>query len=307
MSDRFIKDFDDLTIVRAKTTNGGKGSGFHGHYGRPGEVGGSSARKMPFNYDEMLATDNIGVAQKIAFDLCYKVIDDIENKHPELIDRKQQDRNLRQEYETEYKKWQRMPDRVHNLSYEEYKQKVLGREIDSDGREIVGFHPMHSLALYGAGASPFLEGFLMYVMGANIYHLDREGFDKKHKLSETIDKNPDLWTDYKKPLYRGLSTNDEGIAELKKGAVVSMRGLSSWTSEKDIADHFTEYALHQTGKNHVVFTDKSKKHKATMFYPFSSAMVYGPQYEYVQSGSNRYKITDVRKDGDIYYADVEID
>lgn len=307
MSDRFIKDFDDLTIVRAKTTNGGKGSGFHGHYGRPGLVGGSSSQQTPFNYDEMLATDNIGEAQKIAIDLCYKVIDDIENKHPELIDREQQDKNLRNNYEVEYLKWKNMPDRVHDLSYEEYKQKVLAREIDAGGRELLGFHPVHSLALYGAGASPFLEGFLMYVMGANIYHLDREGFDKEHKISETIDKNPDLWTDYKKPLYRGLSTNDEGIAELKKGAVVSMQGLSSWTSEKDIADHFTKYALYQTGKNPVVFIDKSKKHKGTMFYPFSSAMAYGPQYEYVQSGSNRYKITDVRKDGDIYYADVETD
>ena len=289
--------------------NGGKGSGNFGHAGRLGEVGGSSNTPtgiQEFNYDGLLATDgNPVVLEKLAVDLAYKTIDDIVEKHPELIDREQQDKNLRQNYETEYLKWKDKPDRVHDLAYEEYKQKVLAREIDTGGRELLGFHPVHSLALYGAGASPFLEGLLMYSMGANIYHLDKEGFDKKHKISETIDKNPDLWTDCKKPLYRGLSTNDEGIAELKKGAVVSMQGLSSWSSEKDIADHFTEFALYKTGSNPVVFIDKSKKHDKTMFYPFSSAMGFGTQYEYVQSGSKKYRITDVRKDGDIYYADVE--
>ena len=97
------------------------------------------------------------------------------------------------------------------------------------------------------------------------------------------------------------------MKKLTKGATISMNGLSSWSSEEDMGKHFTKYSLIQKGNIPVVFVDKSKKHTKTLFYPFSSAMVSGFQYEYVQSGSKTYKIKDVRKQGEAYYAEVESD
>ena len=287
--------------------NGGKGSGNFGHAGRIGEVGGSSSRKetIPLNYEELLATDGPGSQQKVGSKLSVEFLRYIENKHPEFINREKQDENLKRDYE-EYKRWSNKEDKVHNLSYEEYKKKVLAREIDADGRAREVFSSIYELPLYGAGAAPFLEGLVMYAYGANIHHGQREEFDKKYGLSDTIDKNKDLWTDYNKPLYRGVNTNEEGLNQLKKGVTISMKGLSSWSSEKDIADHFTKYSLIKTGDIPVVFVDKSKTHDRTMFYPFSSSGESPcTQYEYIQSGSKQYKITDVHKEGDIYYADVE--
>lgn len=289
-----------------KILNGGKGSGnFNPGQGRG--VGkpnnGSSKTISTMNYDKMVE-DGSEKWRDVAFNLSIQLLDKIEKNHPELIDKEKQERNLENNYK-EYERWQDKGDRVHNLSYDEYKEKVISKEIDSDGFKFSDYHPMHTLALYGAGASPFLEGLTMFAMGANIYFDKRKEFDIKHKISETIDKNKDLWTSYDKPLYRGVSTTQERIDNLKKGSAVSMNGLSSWSSKKDVADRFTKTSIFKRGNIPLVFIDKTKKHDKTLFYPFSSAMGFNTQYEYVQSGSNKYKITDVYKEGDVYYAEVE--
>lgn len=296
-----------------KTLNGGKGSGNFGHSGRLGLVGGSAPSGSSdnsesdgnyFDYSSLQEADGTDDQTKIATELSIKAIQDIENKHPEFVDRQKQEKNLENSYE-EYKRWSNSGNRVHNLGFDEYKEKVLSREIDPQGFVRDDFQPIHELTLYGGGASPFLEGLLMYAYGANIYHLDKKGFDENHKISDTIDKNPDLWTNYNKPLYRGVSTNNDRLQQLKKGSIISMNGLSSWSSEKNIADRFTTSSLVKSGNIPLVFIDKSKKHDKTLFYPYSSALGLNTQYEYVQSGSKQYKVNDIRKEGDVYYAEVE--
>lgn len=286
--------------------NGGPGSGNpNPGQGRGiGKPNNSSSKTIStMNYDKMVE-DGSEKWRDTALNLSIQLLDEIEKNHPELIDKEKQERNLENNYK-EYERWQDKGDRVHNLSYDEYKEKVISKEIDSDGFKFSDYHPMHTLALYGAGASPFLEGLTMFAMGANIYFDKRKEFDVKHKISETIDKNKDLWTSYDKPLYRGVSTTQERLDNLKKGSAVSMNGLSSWSSKKDVADRFTKTSIFKRGNIPLVFIDKTKKHDKTLFYPFSSAMGFNTQYEYVQSGSNKYKITDVYKEGDVYYAEVE--
>ena len=290
--------------------NGGQGSGnFNPGQGRG--VGkpnnGSSKLISTMNYDGMIE-DGSENWRDVAFDLSVQALNEIEKNHPELIDKEKQEKNLKNYYEEEYKRWEDRKsedDRIHNLSYDEYKEKLISKEIDYTGSKLDEYHPMYTLPLYGAGASPFLEGLTMFAMGANIYFTKRKEFDERHKISETIDKNKDLWTSYDKPLYRGVSTNQEGLDRLKKGETISMNGLSSWSSKKEVGDRFTKTALFKTGNIPVVFIDKTKKHDKTLFYPFSSAMGFNSQYEYVQSGSNKYKIIDVYKEGDVYYAEIE--
>lgn len=289
-----------------KILNGGKGSGnFNPGQGRGrGKPNNSSSKTIStMSYDKMVE-DGSEKWRDVALNLSVQLLDEIEKNHPELIDKEKQERNLENNYK-EYERWQDKGDRVHNLSYDEYKEKVISKEIDSDGFKFSDYHPMHTLALYGAGASPFLEGLTMFAMGANIYFDKRREYDEKHKLSETIDKNKDLWTDYNKPLYRGVSTTQERLDNLKKGSDVSMNGLSSWSSKKDVADRFTQTSIFKRGKIPVVFIDKTKKHDKTMFYPFSSAMGFNTQYEYVQSGSKKYKVIDVYEEGGVHYAEVE--
>lgn len=57
-------------------------------------------------------------------------------------------------------------------------------------------------------------------------------------------------------VYRGIAVpEDFDVSQYKKGAVIDMRGMSSWTSSQRVADNFA------TGNKRVIFINEGKKSK----------------------------------------------
>ena len=47
-------------------------------------------------------------------------------------------------------------------------------------------------------------------------------------------------------LYRGISLAPEAVAQLKQGAVIDMRGMSSWSTSKTVAENFAGNVIFKT-------------------------------------------------------------
>ena len=132
----------------------------------------------------------------------------------------------------------------------------------------------------------------------------REEFDKIYGISDFIDKNPSVQLNTNNPLYRGVRSTSFDILYLNNakdnGDLISMDGPSSWSSMKGMAEQFTQTSL--VGRDNdvfVVFKDITKGQRNAIPYPLSR------QAEVIASGSSRYKVLDVERNGDIYYVTVK--
>lgn len=135
------------------------------------------------------------------------------------------------------------------------------------------------------------------------YGSDREAFDKMYGLSRFIDSHPSIQLNTNLPVYRGVKSSEEGVRDLVRayteGRPISMRGLSSWTSMKPMAEQFTQTSLVEQGSKRVVFKDVTTGIRKAIPYPMSG------QNEVLSSGSARYHITDIKREGDVIYVTVK--
>lgn len=156
---------------------------------------------------------------------------------------------------------------------------------------------MNSLFRYNIGATP--DGYGKG-KGARLI------FDKETGLSDFIDNNPDVHYNGG-TLYRGLMTNDKGIKDLEKamtkGEPLSMRGVSSWSTNKNIAKDFSENSLRKS-KNPVIFEDVSEGARNAMPFPYSSRG-FTPQHEVIYSGSAEFDILEMQKENNVTYVKVK--
>ena len=156
---------------------------------------------------------------------------------------------------------------------------------------------MNSLFRYNIGATP--DGYGKG-KGARLI------FDKETGLSDFIDNNPDVHYNGG-TLYRGLMTNGKGIKDLEKamknGEPLSMRGVSSWSTNKNIAKDFSENSLRKS-KNPVIFEDVSEGARNAMPFPYSSRG-FTPQHEVIYSGSAEFDILEIRKENNVTYVKVK--
>ena len=88
-----------------------------------------------------------------------------------------------------------------------------------------------------------------------IYNNDTNSkYYEKAVAVEDFIKNSPKWAGG--TVYRGIAVpEDFDVSQYKKGAVIDMRGMSSWTSSPDIADLFA------TGNKRVIFINEGKKSK----------------------------------------------
>ena len=86
----------------------------------------------------------------------------------------------------------------------------------------------------------------------NMKNNDKSVVEERKHLEEYISKAPK----YEGNIYRGMHFNDDNfVKQLEAGKIISMNGISSWSSDKNIAQAFSE----QYGaKNQVIITTKNK-------------------------------------------------
>lgn len=101
-------------------------------------------------------------------------------------------------------------------------------------------------------------------------------------------------------LYRGIKVNNEDLAQFQKGAVIDMRGMSSWSSDTKIANSFSNTYSSGT-RTGVIFRTKGTN-KGTSITHLST---YGKmEKEILVSGKATWTITKVTKSGGKIYVDV---
>lgn len=107
---------------------------------------------------------------------------------------------------------------------------------------------------YVDGLDAFLGDDSWYLRNA-IYNNDTNSkYYEKAVAVEDFIKNSPKWAGG--TVYRGIAVpEDFDVSQYKKGAVIDMRGMSSWTSSPDIADNFA------TGNKRVIFINEGKKSK----------------------------------------------
>ena len=88
-----------------------------------------------------------------------------------------------------------------------------------------------------------------------IYNNDTKSeYYEKAVAVEDFIKNSPKWAGG--TVYRGIAVpEDFDVSQYKKGAVIDMRGMSSWTSSPMVADSFA------TGNKRVIFINEGKKSK----------------------------------------------
>ena len=172
----------------------------------------------------------------------------------------------------------------------------------------------YALAEYGheyADSGTIMNALFRYNIGANPdgYGKGKGArliFDKETGLSDFIDKNPDVHYNGG-TLYRGLMTNGKGIKDLEKamknGKPISMRGVSSWSTNQNIADDFSKYRLRKS-TNPVIFEDTSEGTRNAMPFPYSSKG-FTPQNEVIYSGSAEFDILEIRKENGVTHVKVK--
>jgi hypothetical protein len=119
------------------------------------------------------------------------------------------------------------------------------------------------------------------------YYAVRSGEDKHTAavLQNYVDAAP-KW-DGNGPLYRGMGLRPAQIAELQPGAVVDMKGLSSWSSDSSVADGFAK----RHGHGHVqrVVFEVDKGDTATSIAHLSESAT---EDEVLFSGTTKFEVVD---------------
>lgn len=103
-------------------------------------------------------------------------------------------------------------------------------------------------------------------------------------LEEYIDKSP-KWKG--KPIYRGVHLTQEQIDEYNVGDVKDMMGLSSWTSEKIVANMFAENNKKQ-GEQEVIFISNNGTNQGSSITQLAK---YPEEAEILISSQAMFKVT----------------
>ena len=158
-----------------------------------------------------------------------------------------------------------------------------------------------------------VDGFNRYNLGATEDGYGkgkgkRLEFDQEFGISEFIDSHPEIQYNGG-TIYRGVKSNKSGISELKKalknGNTISMRGLSSWSTEEYVADDFTKYSLRGSSKSTpVIFIDEGDRQRQAIPFPYSSTG-FEPQYEVLYSGNVSFKVMGIEEKDGVYYVTVK--
>ena len=122
-------------------------------------------------------------------------------------------------------------------------------------------HLQQEMGIDKATADRYVDGLDAFLgddswdMRKAIYNNDTksEYYEKAVAVEDFIENSP-KWAGG--TVYRGIAVpEDFDVSQYKKGAVIDMRGMSSWTSSPDIADLFA------TGNKRVIFINEGKKSK----------------------------------------------
>lgn len=139
------------------------------------------------------------------------------------------------------------------------------------------------------------EGFVKYVEGATDkgYGDNKKAFDSKYGLSKFIDSHKQMQLSTNVPMYRGVRTSDKEVKMLqyahKSKSPISMKGISSWTANKFMADGYTKATLDSSGDIRLVYKDVTKGQRNAMPWP------HGGQHEAIYSDSARFDIVSIDK------------
>lgn len=129
--------------------------------------------------------------------------------------------------------------------------------------------------------------------GKSGYDEIRKGKDEKSKkmadaLEEAINEHPSV----KGTIYRGINTKEE--LKLKKGAEIDMGGLSSFTSDRSVADDFSRYGGTGGGKYKYVF--RAQNVSGSMDMAGSGYASLPHEKEVLVSGKSSFKVKKITKD-----------
>lgn len=122
-------------------------------------------------------------------------------------------------------------------------------------------HLQQEMGIDKATADRYVDGLEAFLgddswdLRKAIYNNDTKSeYYKKAVAVEDFIKNSPKWAGG--TVYRGIAVpEDFDVSQYKKGAVIDMRGMSSWTSSPHVADSFA------TGNKRVIFINEGKKSK----------------------------------------------
>lgn len=179
--------------------------------------------------------------------------------------------------------------------FESYKNWIYENRLHTVAPEGTLYREM---VRWDAGASP--EGYGKE-KGA------RRLWDEKSRFSEFIENNPDVRYNGDS-LYRGLSTSAKELSEIKRAykenKPISMRGPSSWTTRKSVAEMFLKGSINKRGSKQIIFVEAGTHSRKAMPYPYSSTMHTGYlQYEVIYTDTI-FDIIDLREDQGVVYVEV---
>lgn len=141
-------------------------------------------------------------------------------------------------------------------------------------------------------------------VGEKGYGDDRQAYDRMYGISRFIDNTPQMQLNTNNNLYRGVKASEQGLLDLRQamanGDTIDMRGLSSWSSMRGMAEQFTQTSwVEPKGTiKPVVFVDTTKGIRNAIPYPFSR------QAEVLVSGTTKYKISNIQEREGITYVTV---
>ena len=160
-------------------------------------------------------------------------------------------------------------------------------------------HLQQEMGIDKATADRYLEGLEAFTgndswdLRKAIYNNDTktEYYEKAVAVEDFIENSP-KWAGG--TVYRGISVpKDFDVSQYKKGAVIDMMGMSSWSSSKLIADGFS------VGDKRVVFVNNRKKSKnGTSVKRLSD---YKNEQEVLSSNKARWKVDSQETQGKITY------
>ena len=225
--------------------------------------------------------------------------------------------NIRASYNQQFRSvrslHERDPESYPEVSWKEYSAMSYSDQVSSfPSFDSFRDHCLEDEPWKFAEKGSLVDGFNRYNLGATDGGYGkgkskRLEFDQEFGLSEFIDSHPEVQYSGE-TIYRGIKSNKSGISALQKafknGDTINMRGPSSWSTEKRIADSFTKYSLRGSSKSTpVVFVDEGNYRRRAIPFPYSSTGIE-PQYEVLYSGNAKFRIINIEERSGVYYVTV---
>ncbi len=99
--------------------------------------------------------------------------------------------------------------------------------------------------------------------------------------------------------YRGIGLSDDDLSKYTLGSVHDMGGVSSWSSEEEIARQFADhYHGEEVGMDNAVILHSKTQNKGTAIRHLSKYPGEKGENEVIVSKESRYKVIDKKMDGD---------